>query len=91
MQRCKNDNMQLSAAKETSSNVCFLCLIVRAVQSVYSQSQCSVIFTVVKWTLSPPWCYLYWITLTSPNYSYVDSMSAVALLKYLVALYTMQL
>ena len=83
--------MQLFAAKETSSNVCFLCLIVRAVQSADIQSQRSAIFTVVKWTLSPPWCYLHYITLTSSYYSRVESKSITALLTHLVVLHGMKL
>ena len=83
--------MQLFAAIETSSNVCFLCLIVRAIQSAYIQSQRSVIFTVAKWTLSPTWRYLHYITLTSPYYSRVDSKSTTALLTHLAALHGMKL
>ena len=72
-------NKQLYAAKETSSNTCFLCLFVRAVQFPHSQSERSAILTVAVRTLGPPWCYLSMIILTSLRYSYPDSKSTVVL------------
>ena len=53
----------------------------------YSQSEGSTIFTVAGLTVSPPWCYLFMIILTSLFYSHADSESAMGLLTRLVAYY----
>ena len=80
-------NKQLYVATETSSNTCSLCQIVHAVQHPHSQSHRSAILAVAVRTLSPPWCYLFIILLTSQCYSYADSKSAVVLFAHLAVHY----